>query len=81
MPEKLKQKVLKKLRTIDSYFVSKETESVALDIKSLINFIADSKYNKKMHKQFIDYLKFYEKGRNMKTFTNVFPEWEPYLEV
>jgi len=81
VPEKLKQKVLKKLRTIDSYFVSKETESVALDIKSLINFIADSKYNKKMHKQFIDYLKFYEKGRNMKTFTNVFPEWEPYLEV
>ena len=54
---------------------------MALDIKSLIDFIADSKYNKDMHKKFVDYIKFYEKGRNMKTFVDVFPEWGPYLEV
>ena len=81
VPDKLKQQVLTKLSTIDSYYVSNESESMALDIKSLIDFIVDSKYNKDMHKKFIDYLKFYEKGRNMKTFTDVFPEWEPYLEV
>ena len=41
-----------------------EAENMALDIKSLIDFIADSKYNKDMHKKFVDYLKFYEKGRS-----------------
>ena len=81
MPDKLKQQVLTKLSTIDSYYVSNETESMALDIKSLIDFIANSKYNKDMHKKFIDYLKFYEKGRSMQTFVDVFPECEPYLEV
>ena len=59
----------KKKNTVENYFVSDNSESVALDIKSLIDFISDSRYNKKMHKQFINYLKFYEKGKTIKTFT------------
>ena len=81
VPDKLKQQTVKVLNTVENYFVSDNSESVALDIKSLIDFISDSRYNKKMHKQFINYLKFYEKGKTIKTFTDVFPEWRPYLEV
>ena len=81
MPDQLKQEVLAKLNKVGNYYVDQEAENMALDIKSLLDFIADSKYNKDMHKQFVDYLKFYEKGRSMKKFVDVFPEWEPYLEV
>lgn len=81
IPEQLKQDTLQKLSQIKNYFIDTEAETTPLDINSLITFIQDSKYNSHMHKQFIDYLKFYEKGRNMKTFNQVFPEWEPYLEV
>ena len=81
VPDQLKQEVLAKINTVGNYYVDNEAENMALDIKSLIDFIADSKYNKDMHKKFVDYLKFYEKGRSMKKFIDVFPEWEPYLEV
>jgi organic radical activating enzyme len=81
VPDQLKQEVLAKINTVGNYYVDNEAENIALDIKSLIDFIADSKYNKDMHKKFVDYLKFYEKGRSMKKFIDVFPEWEPYLEV
>ena len=81
VPDQLKQEVLAKLNKVGNYYVDQEAENMALDIKSLLDFIADSKYNKDMHKQFVDYLKFYEKGRSMKKFVDVFPEWEPYLEV
>ena len=81
VPDQLKQDTVKILKTVENYFVSDNSESVALDIKSLIDFITDSRYNKKMHKQFINYLKFYEKDKSLKTFTDVFPEWRPYFEV
>ena len=81
VPNELKETTLENLSKVGTYTVSETREFKALDIKSLIDFINISQYNKSLHHKFMEYIAFYEKGKIIPNFLDVFEEWSPYFEV
>ena len=81
VPDKLKKIALEKLKNVGSYIVYEEKEFTPFDIDSLIDLIDNTKYNKRLHKKFIEFVPFYEKGKILPNFLDVFEEWRPYFEV
>jgi hypothetical protein len=81
VPNELKETTLENLSKVGSYKVLETSELKALDIKSLIDFINISQYNKSLHHKFMEYIAFYEKGKIIPNFLDVFEEWRPYFEI
>ena len=77
----LQIRALEKLKNVGSYIVYEEKEFTPFDIDSLIDLIDNTKYNKRLHKKFIEFVPFYEKGKILPNFLDVFEEWRPYFEV
>jgi molybdenum cofactor biosynthesis enzyme MoaA len=81
VPTELKQKVIKELEQISDFTVAVNDENIPWDMSAIINTINDSNFDDKKLAQFKNYLKFYEKDRQMKTFLEVCPQWRTYFEV
>ena len=81
VPDQLKKEVIAELQLINGFKVAVNDENIPWDMSAIINTINDSKYSVKRFTQFKNYLTFYEKDRNMKTFLDVCPEWRKYFEV
>ena len=81
VPTELKNKAIENLDQVGTYTVRETGEFKALDIKSLIDFINISQYNKSLHSKFMEYISFYEKGKVIPKFLDVFKEWRPYFEI
>ena len=81
VPDQLKHEVISELQSISGFKVAVNDENVPWDMSAIINTINDSKYSDTKFTQFKNYLTFYEKDRNMKTFLDVCPKWRQYFEV
>ena len=81
VPSELKQKVIAQLEIISEFKVAVNDENIPWNMSAIINTINDSNFDEKKLTQFRNYLKFYEKDRDMKTFIDVCPEWRKYFEV
>ena len=81
VPSELKQKVIEQLEIISEFKVAVNDENIPWNMSAIINTINDSNFDEKKLTQFRNYLKFYEKDRDMKTFIDVCPEWRKYFEV
>ena len=81
VPDAIKKDAIKKLSKLEEYNVLENNKLIPVTIQSLIDLIGSSTYNKQLHKQFIKFLTFYEKGKTLPKFLDVFEEWRPYFEV
>lgn len=81
VPKELKTLVLEILKPLKNYFVSKNAEYETCDMATLLSYIKDSTYDKKLHHKFMQYIAFYEKGKIIPNFLDVFKQWRPYYEV
>ena len=81
VPDAIKKDAIKKLSKLEEYNILENNKLIPVTIQSLIDLIGSSTYNKQLHKQFIKFLTFYEKGKTLPKFLDVFEEWRPYFEV
>ena len=81
VPDKLKEQIVDRLREIGNYNVLENNEIKSVDINSSIDLINNSTYNKNLHKKFKKFIKFYEQGKILPNFLDVFEEWRPYFEI
>ena len=81
VPTDLKRQVITQLENISDFKVAVNDENIPWDMSAIINTINDSTFDAKKLEQFKNYLKFYEKDRQMKSFIDVCPEWRTYFEV